>query len=260
MNTCIISSDKNKHGVKMISRVLTGIASVALALVLSACGGGGGGGSPSAPTVAKSALIEAYGDSTTVGCTVTAGAPATDACPAAGYAIASTTAPAALQTTLQSSVGSTVTVSNRGVASISSNDLLFGTGRENGTTFDASMSISKAQIVTIDIGINDPGVVSDTSANITALVKIAQGHGKTVVLFTPNAVTTANAEAVATIRMQIIQIGKTLNVAVSDDFASVQASQWPALLSDGTHPTAQGYQTKGAFEANALLPIVRSML
>lgn len=240
---------------------------IALSAVLiaacSACGGGGGGDSAAAdkPISQKAVLVESYGDSTTVGCTFTnGGTPATEACPAVGYTLVAQTPTDLLQANLRASLGPSVSVANKGVAGISAADLLYGTNGEKGQTFDASMSTSKAQIVTINLGINDTGLDPvDFSANMSAIIKIAQGHGKTVIIFTPNLITNANAATLVSLRKQILDIATTMHVAVSDDYTAASDQQWPALLSDGVHPTEQGYQLKAQFEANIIAPIVRGM-
>jgi lysophospholipase L1-like esterase len=228
-------------------------------MACSGCGGGGGAASPTpiAQVQPKPVLIETYGDSTTVACTVTPGVPATEACPTNGYGVASTTEPQALQTLLQKSLGTTVTVSNKGVASITTDDLLNGTGRENGRTWEASMSASTAQIVTINTGIND-SASEDYAADLRNLIAIAKAHGKTVIIFTPNQITNVNAADLASRRQTMLSVAASLGVPVSDDFGALTLAQWTPLLSDGVHPTAQGYQQKAQIEAAILEPIVKT--
>ncbi|ARK86031.1 SGNH/GDSL hydrolase family protein [Burkholderia pseudomallei] len=209
-------------------------------------------------------MIEAYGDSTTVGCTITVNAVATEACPVDGYATASMTEPAALQQLLQSSLGPTVTVSNKGVSGTTTGDLLNGTGRQNGQTWQASMSASKAQIVTVNFGLNDAWLPSENfTANLQNIISIARAAGKTIVLFTPNPLKTPNATVNANLiafREQEIQTAQSMGVTVVDDYSQLPQAQWSALLPDGTHPTAQGYLAKAEAEAYVLGPIVRSMM
>ncbi|WP_085561607.1 SGNH/GDSL hydrolase family protein [Burkholderia pseudomallei] len=261
MKRGIIPSIKIKTGKNMIRALLLGGA----ALLLSACGGGDGG-SPaqtSAPTSSKSVLIEAYGDSTTVGCTATPGA-TSEICPTAGYAMAATTEPQALQSLLRASLGSSVTVSNKGIAGITADNLLNGTGREGGQTWQTSMAVSKAQIVTINIGLNDAWKPNENFvADLQNIVSTARQYGKTIILYTPNPALTPNSSVNAnllTYREQILQTAASMNVTVVDDYSITSLEQWAQVLPDGMHPTAQGYEMKAQAEAYVLTPIVKALM
>jgi lysophospholipase L1-like esterase len=244
------------------------IAMLAAAIMLAACGGGGGnsGGSTSsnpsptqpqpAPT-GKPVLIETYGDGSTVGCTATSGAAASASCPA-GYAVASTTEPQALQADLQASLGSSITVSNKGVFGTTADSLL--------QTWDATMAASTAQIVTVNVGLNDQAG-ENFSTDLMNIVQIAKAHGKTIVLFVPNpiigpnpAVSTPAGNQILTWRDQIRNIGSAMSVPVSDDYSAIDIAGWVPLLPDGVYPNADGYKVKAALEAQILAPVVKPLL
>lgn len=245
------------------------IAAFATALTLSACGGGGGNSPATNPppvvvAAGKPVLIEAYGDGATLGCTPTAGASA-GACPA-GYAIASTTVTQAVQADLRATLGSSVTVSNKGIFGTTADALLNGT--LSGLTWDAAMQASQAQIVTINVGLSDVSAIENFSTDLISLVQTAKAHGKTVVLITPNpiigpnpAVLTPDGQAIINLRAQITSVASSMQVALADEYEAASIGEWIPLLPDGRYPSSAGYQTKAdAVESQILAPIVRPML
>jgi acyl-CoA thioesterase-1 len=243
------------------------IVAFATGLLMCACGRGGGGGDGINPVVAshRPVLIEAYGDSTTVGCTPTQGAPGATICSiAGGYTVASPTEPQALQALLQTALGSTVTVSNKGVSGITADELLNGTGYENGQTWQSSMSASKAQIVTLNLGLNDARLTNENFlADLQEIVTIARTRGKTIVLYTPNPELTGNPQVdqnLVLIRNEILQMAQAMNVPVVDDYSALTLAQWQTLLPDGIHPIATGYQIKANYESQAVQAIVKPFL
>lgn len=242
---------------------MKGVAASFLGMLVMACSGCGGGGGGSAPAASSSSaqypiIIEQYGDSTTVGCTVSPGAKASDACPTDGYAVASVTESLALQEALLSTVGTGITVVNKGVASIAADDLLTGSGRENGQTWEQSMSTSKAQIVTVNLGLNDANRPNEDFVNdIRNIVTIARAHGKAIVLYTPNPSVKNHKSLVATFRNQIIGVGAEFKVPVIDTYSAMSLDKWAELIPDGLHPTSAGYQAKADFAAPFLAAIVR---
>lgn len=261
MESSIINATKTKVG-KIMRRGILLSAAIAT-IFLSACGGGGDGSSASSIPAPRSVLIEAYGDSTTVGCTATPGATSA-ICPTTGYAMAATTEPQALQSLLRASLGSSVTVSNKGIAGITADNLLNGTGREGGQTWQTSMAVSKAQIVTINIGLNDAWRPNENFvADLQNIVSTARQYGKTIILYTPNPALTPNSSVNAnlvTYREQILQTAASMNVTVVDDYSITSLEQWAQVLPDGMHPTAQGYEMKAQAEAYVLTPIVKALM
>jgi len=249
---------------KHIMAMVAGMALVC-SLSLSACGGGGGGDSP-APVPAvqsapqpKSVLIEVYGDSTALGCTVIPGA-SPGACQVAGYAQANPTAPQELQTLLQAKYGSTVTVVNHGVAGTTAARLLTGDGVN--LPWAQQMAQSKADVVTFNFGINDSKMAADEPAstfqsNEAELIQIAKAAGKTVVLETANPVTDPACAALPTYVAASIAAGNLWGIPIVDQYGALSVNpQWTSMLSDLEHPTAAGYMLKAQQAFQVLDPIV----
>lgn len=242
------------------------IAIALVALAVAACGGGGGGGGSSAAPTAqvpapKNILIEQYGDSTTVGCTYIPDAVGVEPCAVPGYTVASQTAPQVLQSLLQAKYGARVTVANQGVSGTTFGDAVNGTNHMNGVTWESKMAASKADVVTINFGLNDINFVDEPiEDDITAMVASARAHRKTVVIITPNPNIGAHQEPmVAAVRDRILSQAKILSVPVADDFTAVSLDDWVPLISDTEHPTSAGYTVKAKVEFPALSSIIDSL-
>jgi lysophospholipase L1-like esterase len=235
-----------------------------MSALLCACGGGGGS-SPgaikqvSAPTQ-KSILIEEYGDSTIVGCTLDASAQQNSEC-VAGYSVAHYNQPATAQSILQAQFGNTVTVSNHGVRGTKLSDLLDGT---NGITnsWAAQIASSKADIVLICFGINDAGAgvtPEQFAAQMDSVVSIAKSAGKRIIIQTSNPIAiSASANLRAIVEAEIAD-AQRLGVDVIDQYGYL-SSQQGFTLPDGIHPSDAGYEIESHNQANALATIVQSML
>jgi len=225
---------------------------------LSACGGGSGPAAQSAPQP-KSVLVEVYGDSTALGCTVSAGA-SPGVCQAPGYAQANPTAEQTLQALLQAKYGPTVTVANHGVAGNTIPAALTGDGVN--LPWAQQMAQSKAQIVVFNFGINDSNVTSGESAaqfqaNVSQLIQTAKAAGKTVVVETANPVNDPTRIALPDYVAAGIAAARMWDVNVIDEFGYlVTQPAWPSILSDNVHPTQAGYNLKAQVEFAVLDPIV----
>jgi lysophospholipase L1-like esterase len=236
---------------------------LACALTLSACGGGGSG-SPTQPAAPqpKTVLIEAYGDSTMWGCTLTQGAPAGSKCVTIGYAQTAKPVPEQVQTFLQAKYGPTVTVVNHGVPGDLTPFLLSGDGFN--LPWAQQMAQSKADIVYLNYGINDANATSgesasDFQANLNQIISIAKAAGKTVVLETANPVNdpTGAHDALPQFVAAELITAQQWDVTVIDQFNYLSGmANWDSLLSDPLHPTQDGYNLKAKFEFQALDPIV----
>lgn len=230
---------------------------------LSACGGGGGGPAalPSTQSTPKpkNILIEVYGDSTALGCTVTPGASA-GACQAAGYAQANPTAPQQLQTLLQAKYGTTVSVANHGVAGTTAARLLTGDGVN--LPWAQQMAQSKADIVMFNFAINDSKMLAneplaESQGNESQLVSIAKAAGKTVVIETANPVTDPSCAALPTYVAASLSVANTWGITAIDMYGFLETQpNWNSMLSDTEHPTAAGYVTKARFEFPAIDQLV----
>jgi predicted GH43/DUF377 family glycosyl hydrolase/lysophospholipase L1-like esterase len=256
MNTSgIIAFFKNTKAKENMAR---GIIASFLGMLVVACSGcGGGGGSTQTSVKAQdTVLIEEYGDSTTVGCTFTRGAAASDACPVADYAIASTTEPAALQAALQQQFGSRVTVVAKGAAGTQLGHLL-NSGHGITLTWAQQMAQSSAQIVALNFGINDSETQAGFADLLSQAVQTAQKAGKRVVIMTPNPISTHHNDDLAGYRMAAFQVAQEYGATVVDNWSQLsQVPIWGQHLPDGMHPDATMYQWK----ANNAAPIIAQLV
>ncbi|KWO49269.1 SGNH/GDSL hydrolase family protein [Burkholderia territorii] len=238
----------------------------ALVVSCSGCGGGGDGGTPPAAAQAsapRTILIESYGDSTTQGWQVVNGT----------GQVTLNSAPVVLQKLLQDRFGTTVTVSNNGVGSTEASQLLNGTDGVH-PTWQNQMAASKAQIVTLNFGLNDAyyaiakkdGISAespdDFASTMTQLVQIARQAGKQVIIFEPNPTCESIRQPlmpsyVAALR----QVAATQQVQIVGEFDMIQAMpNWATLLSDCLHPTDQGYALKAKLEFPSLSSSIADLL
>jgi lysophospholipase L1-like esterase len=242
------------------------LMALACALVLSACGGGGGDSSapptaaptppasaPVAPTAPKTVLVEMYGDSTTCGSP-------TGECEGQ---LVPDSEPADLQTMLQHQFGPNVTVSNQGVPGTTAAELLGG-GDGKHPNWPAQMAQSKAQVISLNYGINDAVANTSTAdfyATMYQLVQIAQQAGKTVVLLTSNPIDKpVNAQLDQLVQQEKL-VSSSLSVPIVDDYTFMSVmDNWPSFLVDGVHPTAEGYNLKATHEFPVISLLVNNLL
>jgi len=126
-------------------------------------------------------------------------------------------------------------------------------------TWDDEMRTSKAQVIVMNWGINDAFQLT-TKEFRQAMEKLIQGAiraGKTVVIETPNPVNQAVNQQVAKALPAIVQIDKELalkyNLLLIDEFgACTHQLAWNSLLSDGVHPSVEGYKFKAQVEFNQI--------
>ncbi|KVV20284.1 hypothetical protein WK78_28780 [Burkholderia cepacia] len=237
----------------------------ALVVSCSGCGGGGDGGTPPAAAQAstpRTVLIESYGDSTTQGWQVVNGT----------GQVTPNAAPVVLQKLLQDRFGTTVTVSNNGVGSTEASQLLNGTDGVH-PTWQNQMAASKAQIVTLNFGLNDAyyttakkdGIASespdDFASTMTQLVQIARQSGKQVIIFEPNPTCESIRQPlmpsyVAALR----QVAAAQQVPIVDEFDAILAmSDWQSMLTDCLHPSDALYAKKAALEFPAVSAAISAL-
>ncbi|MBU9316521.1 SGNH/GDSL hydrolase family protein [Burkholderia multivorans] len=228
-------------------------AGILLVCTLAACGGGGGGEPPTAqqqaaPPKPRPVLIDAQGDSTTLGAERVGTA----------YRQAPDNEPATVQAILQSKLGPTVTVENHGV----SGSLI--SQRLNGTApYTAPYVPGPAQIVVANWALNEafnPNIETPDQFRqyLVQFVNDVRAAGKIVVLEEPNPSTQTMSLGpyVAAIDSVAIQ----LNVPVIKQYDYILSlPNWQSMLSDGTHPTNELYKIKAQRQADVLEPIVRSL-
>lgn len=196
-------------------------------------------------------LIEAYGDSTTLGISCI-----DHQCgPRAENAVAF------LQERLREKYGDGVSVVNFGVGGTMASQLLAGNDRRGGMPWSTRMVRSRAAIVTINYGIND--MMHDQTPEQfynaqTALVKVAIDNGKLPVLETSNPMLDRRLNArLADMTAITRRVAEEQHVPLVDQFACVSARpDWQQNMSDGAHPTAALYKVKADCDFSVLDPIV----
>lgn len=210
---------------------MKGIIASLAGMFVMACSGCGGGESsaPEAeatPPAPKPAVrIEMYGDSTTV-----------------GWDFESKGEPY----TLQALVPPNVTVVNEGTNGKSAKDLLNGTDGKH-PTWVQQMANSRANLVTINFGINDviTTPLADYASNMRQLVDIARQAGKIVVLQQPNPTCAPPRMDLVNYVRQLDQIAQEKNVPIVRQFDLIMAMpNWQSLMSDCIHPDKDKYPIK----------------
>ncbi|WP_260858470.1 SGNH/GDSL hydrolase family protein [Paraburkholderia sp. BCC1885] len=206
-----------------------------------------------APT--KQVLIEAYGDSTTLGISCSAGHCSPRPQNAVTY----------LQDALRSVYGERVSVVNLGVGGTMAWQLRDGTDRGHGVPWQQQLAASDAQIVTINYGINE--VMRNQTpeqfyAAETALVKTALALGKEPVLQTSNPMPDGrlNARLAAMVAMTR-RVAAEQHVPIVDQYAYISGlPDWQSMMSDGAHPKPELYRLKAGQDLRVVDPLVRRLL
>jgi lysophospholipase L1-like esterase len=230
----------------MARRLLTSI----LVLPMMVCSGYAVAGDKT--RLSKPLLIEVYGDSTAAGCTPVHGAPAVQPCHTAGYAVADPSPEATLQSLLRAKYGSSVTVENRGVAGNTIPALL--SGDSVNLPWVRQMAQSKAQIVSLNFGINDSKVAAKEPVdvfrrNLSDLIRIAKATGKIVVVETASPVNDPLFAALPTYVAASIAEATNSGVPVIDQYGYLHSRPtWNAMLADSVHPTQAGYNLRAKVE------------
>ena len=244
------------------------VASTLSALILScaACGGGDGSSAYAATPATqeqKPVSVESYGDSTTDGMTVVNGVATKNP----------NNQVATLQTLLQQRFGKFVTVSNHGVSGTEASQLLNGTDGRH-PAWEKQMAQSKANIITIEFGLNDTFFFGNPRADvesesperfeqvITELVTMARAAGKLVVLIEPGPSCNPNRQATLPYYvMRVDNVAKTLGVPLVPHYWPIIAKpNWQALLSDCTHPTTELYSIHAKSTFDVIEPIVADLI
>jgi len=205
-------------------------------------------------------LIEAYGDSTTLGITCSDGHCGPQAQNAVAY----------LQDELQARHGERVRVTNYGVGGTTATQLRDGTGSRRvrtpaGLPWQERLTASPAQIVLINYGINE--VMRNQTpeqfyAAQTALVTTARALGKQPVLQTANPMPDNRLNArLATMVAMTRRVAAEQQVPLVDQFAYVSSlPDWKTLMSDGAHPKPELYRLKAEQDFKVVEPLVQRLL
>ncbi|MGH8778554.1 SGNH/GDSL hydrolase family protein [Paraburkholderia sp.] len=204
---------------------------------------------------APQVLIEAYGDSTTLGIT----------CRNGGCGPQPDNAVTFLQDELRSAYGDRVSVTNLGIGGTMATQLRDGTGKRGGLSWSERLAASHAQIVTINYGINE--VMQNLTPEQfyeaeTELVKTARAQGKLPVLETSNPMPDGRrnarlAEMVAMTR----RVAAEQHVPLVDQFAYILTlPAWQTMMSDGAHPKPDLYRLKAQQDFRVIDPLVKRLL
>lgn len=237
----------------------------ALVVSCSGCGGGGDSGSAAAPapeSTPRTVLVESYGDSTTQGWQVVNGT----------GQVTPNSAPVILQKLLQERFGATVTVSNNGVGSTEASQLLNGTDGAH-PTWQNQMAASKAQIVTLNFGLNDAyyttakkdGIAAespdDFATTMTQLIQIARQSGKQVIIFEPNPTCEAIRQPLMPSYVSALrQVAAAQQVPIVNEFDSIlEMPDWQSMLTDCLHPSDALYAKKAALEFPAVSAAISAL-
>ncbi|WP_027798707.1 SGNH/GDSL hydrolase family protein [Paraburkholderia dilworthii] len=205
-------------------------------------------------------LIDAYGDSTTLGISCNEGRCAPQAQNAVAY----------LQDELQTHHGDRVRVTNYGVGGTMATQLLDGTGNRRagptaGLPWRERLTASPARIVLINYGINE--VMQNQTpeqfyAAQTALVKTARALGKEPVLETSNPMPDNRLNArLASMVAMTRRVAAEQQVPLVDQFTYISSlPDWKTLMSDGAHPKPGLYRLKAEQDFQVVEPLVRRLL
>jgi lysophospholipase L1-like esterase len=213
-----------------------------------------------APGPRSQVLIEAYGDSTTLGITCSGGHCSPQAQNAVAY----------LQDELQARHGERVLVTNYGVGNTMATQLRDGTGNRRagptaGLPWQERLAASPAQIVLINYGINEV-MQNQTPEQFytaeTTLVKTARALGKQPVLQTANPMPDNRLNArLATMVAMTRRVAAEQRVPLVDQFAYISSlADWKTLMSDGAHPKPDLYRLKAEQDFQVVEPLVRRLL
>ncbi|WP_341312166.1 SGNH/GDSL hydrolase family protein [Paraburkholderia sp. IMGN_8] len=228
-------------------------ASAVVALALDAHAGSTG----ATQTRQAQVLIEAYGDSTTLGISCSGGHCGPQAQNAVMY----------LQDALQATHGERVQVANYGVGGTMATQLRDGAQRGRTATlpWQERLAASRAQIVLINYGINEV-MRNQTPEQFyeaeTTLVKTARALGKLPVLQTSNPMpdNRLNARLAAMVAMTR-RVAAEQQVPLVDQFAYISGlPDWKTLMSDGAHPKPDLYRLKAEQDFRVVDPLVRRLL
>ncbi|MEM5437016.1 SGNH/GDSL hydrolase family protein [Paraburkholderia diazotrophica] len=200
-------------------------------------------------------LIEAYGDSTTLGISCSDGRCGPQADNAVTY----------LQDALRAKYGARVTVANFGVGGTMASQLRDGTGPGRNGPWKARLAASNAQIVTINYGINEV-MHNQTPEQFyeaeTDLVKATQAFGKLPVLQTSNPMPDGRLNArLAAMAAMTRRVAAEQHVPLVDQYAAISSmADWKAQMSDGAHPKPELYRVKAQQDFQVIDPLVQRML
>jgi lysophospholipase L1-like esterase len=242
-----------------LKALIHGLRGMAGAMLMAALCGPASADAPAAQAlrtaVPSQVVIEAYGDSTTLGISCSAGHCGPQPQNAVTY----------LQNALHTEYGERVSVVNLGVGGTMAYQLRDGTDRGRGVPWAQRLAASDAQIVTINYGINEV-MRNQTPEQFyeaeTALVKAALALGKEPILQTSNPMPDGrlNARLAAMVAMTR-RVAAEQHVPLDDQYAYISGlPDWRSMMSDGAHPKPELYRLKAGQDLRVVDPLVRRLL
>jgi lysophospholipase L1-like esterase len=170
----------------------------------------------------------------------------------------STAPPAVLESLLQRTFGSIVTVQNNGVPGTIINQDLNGSSLQPLTP---RLMASSAQIVIENFGLNDAVKVTPEAFrnDLNTWISAVQATGKTPILEEPNP-TRSGSPVTDAIVAVINDVALQRGVTVIKQYDYIRTlPNWQSMLVDNLHPGPQLYAIKAQREYDVLAPIVKAM-
>ena len=263
----IIGLFKNQKAREVMARGAIASLLGALVVACSGCGGGGGGGSTQPVAAAQSAPPKPVtalwaGDSTSVGYELIT-----------GKYVRTGIVGQDLQADLQAQLGSTVTVSNAGIAGSSLEQLLAGTDGFP-QPYAQFIAASNGNPVVENFGLNEPasGVTpTQFQQSLIQFVTLTEQAGKKPILEEPNPACVAGTQdqeivyasgvTMSAYVAVIDQVAQSYNLPLIKQYEQIKAMpNFCALMSDGfEHPSDTLYAIKAKNQAAVLIPIIKTL-
>lgn len=197
-------------------------------------------------------IIEMYGDSTTLGSTML-----TDG--------TWTQSPSNVPAVLQSKYGSNVVVVNKGISGLNMPEFAIGAAPAT-MTWAQAMAASPAQIVGINLGINDANSAWETDYVVdyylNQLIDVAQAAGKTVFIETANPIYNSLYDRLSQIAYVTRCTAQRRSLVLADHHLWIQTglSNWQDYLPDHIHPNDALYRFKGENLHTIVDPLIQWFL
>lgn len=193
--------------------------------------------------------IEQYGDSTTAGLSFYDG----KVQPAKKSSVD------VIYVSINNRFGPAVSIANFGKSGTCAVQLLTGNG--DLPAWSERVKQSNANIVTFSYGLNDQNSCHRTpqqfADDLRQLVDLTVSAGKLAILVEPTPSTTPDRQSLADYVGAMNLVAEEWKIPIIQHYKIwTSLPDWKSLLSDGVHPTEQGYQIKGLTEYQALAPII----
>ncbi|WP_175784664.1 SGNH/GDSL hydrolase family protein [Burkholderia ambifaria] len=224
--------------------------------MLSACGGGGGGDAPAStpvpPPAKKAVLIDAEGDSTMYGWSMTSPDQMTPV---------AQPAPTIMQAELAQSIGGQITVVNNGIGGTTAPESVTGLAPFAAPLATRLASI-RPNIVIVNYGINDAGreTTDDYQQALVGIVAAIRGAGAVPVLEEPNPVCRGPGPLLDAYVGVMRTVAQQYGVHLIQQYDYIKSlPNWQSMMPDCVHPNQDLYRIKGDREAQQLRPLIQSL-